>query len=80
MLRDVSRIATLTNILGEEISYPVCVSPTGMQCMARHEGELATARGMLTQVQCTQYGSCVVLTLKCHSHPQHVLRPVHAWY
>ena len=44
-LRDVSKIDTATSILGEEISFPVCVAPTAMHGMAHPDGEVATASG-----------------------------------
>ena len=45
MLRDVRQLDLKTRVLGSEINFPVCVSPTAMQCMAHHDGETATARG-----------------------------------
>lgn len=41
---DVSKADTSTNILGRNISFPLCVSPAGIQAMAHPEGELATSR------------------------------------
>ena len=46
VLRDVSSVDLSTTVLGTKISYPVCVSPTAMQCMAHPDGEKATARGV----------------------------------
>ncbi len=48
VLRDVSSVDLSTTVLGTKISYPVCVSPTGMHCMAHPDGEKATARGTLS--------------------------------
>ena len=32
-------------LLGEEISFPICVAPTGLHRFLHWEGEMATARG-----------------------------------
>ena len=32
-------------LLGVEISFPICVAPTGGHCILHWEGETATARG-----------------------------------
>lgn len=48
MLRDVSRVDMRTSILGQEVSFPVCVGATAMQKMAHGDGELATVRGWFT--------------------------------
>ena len=45
MLWDVSHVDTRSCILGEEVSFPVCVGATGSHKMAHKDGELATARG-----------------------------------
>ena len=45
MLRDVSTVDMRTRILGQEVSFPVCVGATALQRMAHMDGELATARG-----------------------------------
>jgi (S)-2-hydroxy-acid oxidase len=55
-LRNVSHVSTRTSVLGEEISFPVCVAPTGLQCMAHPDGERATARA------CTNLKTCMVLS------------------
>jgi isopentenyl diphosphate isomerase/L-lactate dehydrogenase-like FMN-dependent dehydrogenase len=44
-LRDVSRRALATTVLGERISLPVFLSPAGAHRLAHDEGELETARG-----------------------------------
>ncbi|XP_071963657.1 2-Hydroxyacid oxidase 1-like [Antedon mediterranea] len=60
LLRDVSNIDLSTTILGERISWPVCLSPTAIQRLADcDEGEVATARAA------TSVGS--VMTLSCLS-------------
>ena len=46
MLRDASNIKLSTTILGEQISFPVCIAPTGMHMLAHPSGEMATAKGM----------------------------------
>ena len=45
MLRDVSRVDTGTEILGQKISFPVCVGVTALHKLAHSDGESATARG-----------------------------------
>jgi isopentenyl diphosphate isomerase/L-lactate dehydrogenase-like FMN-dependent dehydrogenase len=45
VLVDVSNVSTSTTILGAAVSSPVVVAPTAIQCLAHHEGEVATARG-----------------------------------
>ena len=50
VLQDVSVIDTATDILGEKISFPVCLGATSMHKMAHSDGELATARGSLTML------------------------------
>ena len=44
-LRDVSKVDISTRLLGEEVAFPVGVSPTAAQCMAHPEGEAGTAKG-----------------------------------
>ena len=44
-VRDTSDHDTKLTLLGEEIDFPVCVSPSGVQCCLHWEGEKATARG-----------------------------------
>ncbi|XP_071962520.1 2-Hydroxyacid oxidase 1-like isoform X2 [Antedon mediterranea] len=45
VLRDVSNIDLSTTILGERISWPVCLAPTAVHRLAHfEEGEVATAR------------------------------------
>ena len=44
VLRDVSKADTSTIVLGRKISFPLCVSPAGLQAMAHQDGELATSR------------------------------------
>ncbi|KAJ0399638.1 hypothetical protein ATCC90586_007011 [Pythium insidiosum] len=43
VLRDVSSIDTRTTLLGQEVSSPVCIAPTAMQCMAHPVGERGSA-------------------------------------
>ena len=45
MLRDVSKVDIKTRILGQDVSFPVCVGATAMQRMAHTDGEIATCRG-----------------------------------
>lgn len=44
IMRDVSSLDMRTTILGDEVAFPICLSPTAMQQMAHPEGEKATAR------------------------------------
>ncbi|KAJ8045515.1 Hydroxyacid oxidase 1 [Holothuria leucospilota] len=44
MLKDVSDIELSTTLLGEKISFPVAIAPTGMQRLAHPQGEVATAK------------------------------------
>lgn len=43
-LVDVSRVSTVTTVLGQQLTVPVLVAPTTLQRLATPEGELATAR------------------------------------
>jgi len=45
MMVDVSNINMKTTLLGHEVSFPICVAPTGMHKLAHPDGELATAKG-----------------------------------
>ena len=45
MLKDVSKVDVKTRILGQDVSFPVCVGATAMQRMAHTDGEIATCRG-----------------------------------
>ncbi|RDW63073.1 alpha-hydroxy acid oxidase [Aspergillus mulundensis] len=44
VLRDVSALDTTISMFGEKLSFPLCVSPAGIQAMAHRDGELATSR------------------------------------
>ncbi|KAL2285734.1 hypothetical protein FJTKL_07466 [Diaporthe vaccinii] len=44
VLVDVSKADTSTTVFGQKISFPLCVSPAGIQAMAHPDGELATSR------------------------------------
>ncbi|KAJ5773915.1 hypothetical protein N7457_008811 [Penicillium paradoxum] len=44
VLRDVSGVNTKISLFGQDIAFPLCVSPAGLQAMAHPEGELATSR------------------------------------
>ena len=43
-LRDISAIDTSTTLLGQKISWPVFLAPTGMSRLFHHEAEPAVAR------------------------------------
>ena len=44
VLTDVSNVDTSTTVLGQQIDFPLFLSPTAMHQMYHHEGEQATAR------------------------------------
>ncbi|MFQ5703982.1 MAG: alpha-hydroxy acid oxidase [Gemmatimonadales bacterium] len=44
VLIDVSRVDARTTVLGQKVSFPVLLAPTGFQRLAHSDGELATAR------------------------------------
>lgn len=44
VLVDVSAADTSTTCFGKRISFPLCISPAGIQAMAHPDGELATSR------------------------------------
>lgn len=44
VLVDVSQRNLKTNILGQEIEFPILIAPTAFQCLAHPDGELATAK------------------------------------
>jgi 4-hydroxymandelate oxidase len=44
MLRGLRQISTATTILGQAISFPVLIAPSGLHRLAHDDGELATAR------------------------------------
>ena len=52
MLVDVSNVDLQTTILGQQIAFPICASPTGVQCLAHPDGENAAARGIILRL-CT---------------------------
>jgi 4-hydroxymandelate oxidase len=45
MLRGLRDVTTATTVLGEPISLPVLIAPSGLHRLAHEDGELATARG-----------------------------------
>jgi (S)-2-hydroxy-acid oxidase len=56
MLRDVSKVDIKTRILGQDVSFPVCVGATAMQRMAHTDGEIATCRAA------QKMGTCMMLS------------------
>ena len=50
VLVDVSNTDLRTTILGQEIAFPICASPTGVQCLAHPDGENAAARGIVLSI------------------------------
>ncbi|KAF5910929.1 hypothetical protein HPG69_000893 [Diceros bicornis minor] len=62
-LKDVSEVDTRTTIQGEEISAPICISPTGFHCIAWPDGEMSTARAAQAAGICyvtSTYASCTL--------------------
>lgn len=62
-LRDVSKVDTRTTVQGEEISAPICISPTAFHCIAWSDGELSTARAAQAADVCyitSTYASCTL--------------------
>jgi (S)-2-hydroxy-acid oxidase len=52
VLADVSGVETTTTVFGKEISFPLCVAPTGLQKLAHPDGEVANARACATAGVC----------------------------
>jgi 4-hydroxymandelate oxidase len=48
MLVDVSQRDLSTTILGQKVSMPILIAPTGFQCLAHPDGEIATAKSAVT--------------------------------
>lgn len=44
-MRDVSKRKLETQVLGQNIAFPVGIAPTAMQRMAHPDGEAATVKG-----------------------------------
>nr|XP_039273041.1 hydroxyacid oxidase 1-like [Styela clava] len=44
LLRDVSEVDTSTTVLGSEISFPICIAPTALHCLATVDAEISTAQ------------------------------------
>ena len=44
VLKDVLNLDTTVPMFGQNVSFPLCVSPAGIQAMAHPDGELATSR------------------------------------
>lgn len=62
-LRDVSQVDTRTTVQGQEISAPICISPTGFHCLAWPDGEMSTARAAHAAGICyitSTYASCTL--------------------
>ncbi|XP_062985005.1 2-Hydroxyacid oxidase 2 isoform X2 [Elgaria multicarinata webbii] len=63
VLRDMSAMETKTTILGNEISFPVGIAPTGFHKLACPDGEQSTARAAETMKTCyiaSTYSNCSV--------------------
>ncbi|XP_052587837.1 2-Hydroxyacid oxidase 2-like isoform X1 [Peromyscus californicus insignis] len=62
-LRDVSEVDTRTTIQGQEISAPICITPTAFHSMAWPDGERSTARAAQEADVCyitSTYASCTL--------------------
>ncbi|XP_051021482.1 2-Hydroxyacid oxidase 2 [Acomys russatus] len=62
-LRDVSKVDTRTTIQGQEISAPICISPTAFHSLAWPDGERSTARAAQELNICyitSTYASCAL--------------------
>ncbi|XP_051021486.1 2-Hydroxyacid oxidase 2-like isoform X1 [Acomys russatus] len=62
-LRDVSKVDTRTTIQGQEISAPICISPTACHSLAWPDGERSTARAAQELNICyiaSIYASCAL--------------------
>ncbi|KAK3745677.1 hypothetical protein QZH41_019005, partial [Actinostola sp. cb2023] len=57
MLRGISQVDLSTTVLGQTVSMPICVAPTGFHRLAHPDGELATARA------CDKSGTLMVLSI-----------------
>ncbi|XP_053448667.1 2-Hydroxyacid oxidase 2 isoform X2 [Nycticebus coucang] len=60
-LRDVSEVDTRTTILGEKVSAPIGISPTGFHTIACPDGEMSTARAAQAAGVCyitSTFASC----------------------
>ena len=80
VLCDVSAVDMKTSILGQAVSFPVCVGATGSHRLAHTDGELATARGTCTHyeyytktlcstssIAATKLDSCMMLSVWSNS-------------
>jgi len=56
MLQRIEEVNTSTTILGEQISFPVGISPTGLHCVAHIDGEKATVKAA------TNHGICMCVS------------------
>lgn len=57
MLRGISEVDMSTTLLGQTVSMPICVAPSGHQTLAHPDGERATAKG-----KNSRYQSCALLS------------------
>uniref|UniRef100_A0A3Q4BV23 (S)-2-hydroxy-acid oxidase n=1 Tax=Mola mola TaxID=94237 RepID=A0A3Q4BV23_MOLML len=63
ILRDVSVSDTRTTVQGTQINFPIGIAPSAFQCLAWHEGEVATARATESLNTCyitSTYSTCSV--------------------
>ncbi|GAB7349101.1 hypothetical protein MBLNU459_g8051t1 [Dothideomycetes sp. NU459] len=67
VLVDVSATDTSTEVFGRRITFPLCVSPAGLQAMAHPSGELATSRA------CAKKGVNMGIS-SFSNHPIHEVR------
>ncbi|XP_077698777.1 2-Hydroxyacid oxidase 2 isoform X4 [Canis aureus] len=62
-LKDVQEVDTRTTVQGEEITAPICISPTGFHCLVWPDGEMSTARAAQAAGICyitSTYASCAL--------------------
>ncbi|XP_055978209.1 2-Hydroxyacid oxidase 2 isoform X2 [Sorex fumeus] len=62
-LKDMSKVDIRTTIQGQEVSAPICISPTGFHCLAWPDGEMSTARAAQAADVCyvtSTYASCTL--------------------
>ncbi|MFF3677357.1 alpha-hydroxy acid oxidase [Streptomyces sp. NPDC002120] len=74
VLRDVSRVDTGIELLGERLSSPVLAAPTAFHAMAHPEGEVATAEGI------RDAGQLMVLSSRATSPVEGVAAAAGPWW
>ena len=62
MLRGLPAASTATTVLGQDVSMPILISPSGMHRVAHDEGELATARAAKAGPVASAAGSSLTIS------------------